>query len=690
MTINVCKYDLGSIGGNNNQEKNLLIVGDWVIDEYWFLVRHHSDTSTHTGLAHYRVINEPPEDVIRGLCGAGHVARVLLKLMEKDNPKNVKIKLYGIGNWNKNDTELIMHLVHDCKSTKVSKEMKKIEICRNPLPNLKLSPINQNSHTIRVIRLYHYAKEGLEQINRVDFDWEHNAENGSNLPNDLPEQVDMIIVQDLQKGCVTQNLIKALKIKYKDALWCVRSKNEKIDWLEDIKDKKVVLQFICPDISQLLNPWGSWLFEDHPSRQAIEIIDSYNEKGIKNIVLSSYNREVVALFNDKLYVGKSLVKPTLLNQLGWADAVYASLIFKIVENENLDEEALSFALGRADEHLAIKVPKKSELKPEQRNPKVDKEGDWEEVKEAWNVATGKTTNQEKMGIIIRNGNSNLDVWRSSTELFGYIACIQEKVKILRQIGHKLRSFKKDPTPARPLSILIQADPGSGKTTLAKALARCFGFTLVHRDITQMIHRDELVDLFDEIATKQANGANKILVFVDEINANLEGEPVYGAFLAPLEESVYARKGGIYRLQPCAWIFAGTNLEEDSPSKIKGYKLSDFKSRMTMFEKIDYSSIIGKTKEEDKERIEKETRLEQVYLGAWMIKQFFPDVKEISEEVLYEFYLLDPEETPARKIRQWASALKNVQYGKVTRENCKEWEGAKWEKNLKSMVKINFK
>ncbi len=714
MTTKFSADGFGGIGRNVNSEESkpestLLIVGDWVIDEYWFLVRHHSDISTHIGYAHYRIINEPPSDIIRGLCGAGHVARVLFKL--KEEKKDMEINLYGIGNWNEKDTMLISHLVHDCESAKVSKKMGTIDVCNQPLNltltgftknpakayykcnqplNLTLTPINPDSHTIRVIRLYHHVKEGLEQINRVDFDWEQkNDSSKASLPNELPETVSMIIVQDLRKGCVTKELIKELNNKYKKASWCVRRKSEEIDWLAVVKDK-VVLQFICPDISQLLNPWGSWLFENHPSRQAIEIIDSYKKKGIKNIVLSSYNREVVALFNNNLYVGKSLVKPTLLNQLGWADAVYASLIFKILEKrkQDLKKEDLEFALEKADEHLAIKVPEKMKLELEKRKPIVTEEGKWDKVKEEWNFATGKK-GKSNIGIIRRKGISNLDVWRGSTELFGYIACIEEKVEILRKIGHKLRSFKKDPSPTRPLSILIQADPGSGKTSLAKALARCFGFTFVHRDITQMIHRDELVDLFDEIATKQANGANKILIFVDEINADLEGEPVYGAFLAPLEESVYSRKGGSFRLQPCAWIFAGTKLQEDPKSSNKGYKLSDFLSRMTMFVKIDYLSIKEKAKRK-KAIIRKEAKLEQLYLGAFMIKQFFPDVEWISNEVLQKFYSLDPEQTPARKIRQWASALKNVQYGKVTRENCSEWEDAKWGAKDQEIVKLNFK
>ena len=47
------------------------------------------------------------------------------------------------------------------------------------------------------------------------------------------------------------------------------------------------------------------------------------------------------------------------------------------------------------------------------------------------------------------------------------------------------------------------------------------------------------------------------MFVDEINATLDGDDVYGAFLAPIEGGYYIRTGVKYKLRPCVWLFAGT-------------------------------------------------------------------------------------------------------------------------------------
>jgi hypothetical protein len=74
-----------------NKQK-ILIVGDWFVDEYWFLARHHSTTSRHTGPLHYRIISKKEESV-RDLCGAGVIARMLYQLRKYDlDSTNAKTK----------------------------------------------------------------------------------------------------------------------------------------------------------------------------------------------------------------------------------------------------------------------------------------------------------------------------------------------------------------------------------------------------------------------------------------------------------------------------------------------------------------------------------------------------------------------------------------------------------------------
>lgn len=248
-----------------------------------------------------------------------------------------------------------------------------------------------------------------------------------------------------------------------------------------------------------------------------------------------------------------------------------------------------------------------------------------------------------------------------------------------------------------MSIAIQADPGSGKTSLAKSLANAFNFMLIRFDVTQMTRRDDLLDLFDAIVTAQSEGSNKVMVFIDEINAILEGWNVYSTFLAPLEEGTYVRRGRTFSLNPCVWVFAGTKLVQDEGDQERresrrrsGDKLSDFNSRMTLIEKIDINSLLAKKSGEDEIRLINEAKLEQVYLGALMIRNYFPDVNEVSYSILKYLYELDPKRQSARKVRRLIQTLRNVQYGRIMLNNCtQEWVGLKNNRKDETMVKLIY-
>ena len=87
----------------------------------------------------------------------------------------------------------------------------------------------------------------------------------------------------------------------------------------------------------------------------------------------------------------------------------------------------------------------------------------------------------------------------------------------------------------------------------------------------MVDRTELIDMFDHVVSLQADGKD-VMVFVDEVNATLGGNTVYGTFLAPLQDGTYRRRGLKSILRPSVWIFAGTDFHA-------GEKARDLETRI---------------------------------------------------------------------------------------------------------------
>jgi len=85
----------------NNGATNILVIGDWVIDEHWLMGVHRSRTSTRVGQKHYRSIQNL-HSTVHALCGAGRTAGLLSRaLRHKDHAFNV----IGVGLWHTGDTQ---------------------------------------------------------------------------------------------------------------------------------------------------------------------------------------------------------------------------------------------------------------------------------------------------------------------------------------------------------------------------------------------------------------------------------------------------------------------------------------------------------------------------------------------------------------------------------------------------------
>ena len=86
---------------------DLLVVGDWVVDDHWVVGEHQSVSSSRTGMLHSRALADY-DCSVRSLCGAGQVATILHQA--RFEPP-VALRVSGLGLWHPNDgTQLALML----------------------------------------------------------------------------------------------------------------------------------------------------------------------------------------------------------------------------------------------------------------------------------------------------------------------------------------------------------------------------------------------------------------------------------------------------------------------------------------------------------------------------------------------------------------------------------------------------
>lgn len=269
------------------------------------------------------------------------------------------------------------------------------------------------------------------------------------------------------------------------------------------------------------------------------------------------------------------------------------------------------------------------------------------------------------------------VWRAMTELPGYVCLAKQKRECVRQIVRGVDEFTHR-VPRENWSCMLKSAPGSGKTRLIHELANRFKLNFLQFNITQMISRQDLLDCFDKIVTTQANEPQKdVMVFIDEINALLTGQPVYDAFLAPLQDQNYVRADKKFHIAPSVWVFAGTDRPSDQTrSGDVTAKLSDLESRLTL-KSIELRRGRGSPGDEQA------NRLENVYLGVALLCNAFPDVRFVSNRVLEFFHSLPEVGYEVRDLEHVIHSFANIRYGRVRLNNISLEQIEKIEKDCKN-------
>lgn len=555
-----------------------------------------------------------------------------------------------------------------------------------------LSEEDKNSFgTARVIRIYQRAGDQIQLLQRIDWElpipsnrdcWISNEQmlSATDFEKHLEEhKIDAIVIKDMCKGVVSESLINWLIGKKLGVPWFISTKTWTPDWLKLLAHENVRL-VILPEMavqsalqSGLVSTWITRSgFASKEAQEQIREIGKLFENPPIVVVLPGGLKVLAAdQFSNRGLLQTDYEPRRLAVRVPMASVLFPTLTAKLLNDATIEfgrllKESIYFTQEWMS-HEVQRVIKPETWEPDNEptlNLKVKPERDfigswkpfkWEESQNHWTHALSN------YGIIkYFDGKKYLQLWRSMIEVDAYVCCVDEKRKVLQKLIQKLGDFKSI-GERQSISCMFIDSPGSGKTYLVRCLAKSLGMRYLLFNITQMISKNDILESFDTIVTTQAlNKEEPVLVFIDEINAKLDNQHVYDTFLAPLEEGVYVRAGKTFHIEPCVWVFAGTEypVKENDPNRDKSTKASDFQSRLT----LDLLNLrVG-----SKDRKHEEARVEKVYLGVALLRSEFPDVRRVSFKVLRTFHnLIDLE---VREIKHFAKSFKNIQYGKVTSKN----------------------
>jgi hypothetical protein len=698
---------------HSKARKTILVIGDWLVDEYWVVGVQRSKTSSRVGKAHYRAL-QSPDSTVTSFCGAGRTAAILHRAQSSGDDNIFGIVALGV--WHPDDqasleamldTDAVKgrtpHQVH-LSYEKGGKPRKFFNLVRDTVDGMRPS-------TTKVIRVYHHTGQDIDLQLRIDWEvktpkhgWvsSKGLEAIPELDQLLKERVDAIVVKDLLKGAVTPDLIEFVnqKVKGREIPWFLSSKAYLPEWMEKVDANWIHLLEIPQAAAQdavRQNKLDGWLTSSNePSKKALELVNRLAQERPNALIVAVPNDQSVLTHGrwsgpegtqGVFWTDQKPIPPSV--GVPMASVCFAALIAYCLERRALDlAELVESGLSFTEEWRRFEM--KRIVEPLSWDPVDEKYLDLERKPAACNLPHPPFSWSDELrrwdqaydecGVITDGPSRRLELSRATTEVKSYVCVDPLKREVLRKLVQEVGVFK---SGRGSRSCMLVAEPGSGKTLLAQLIAKDHGLHFLDFNITQLISKADILDCFDSMLTTQfENRGKQLLVFVDEVDAYLEGEPVYDAFLAPLEGGIYRRAGKTFPLEPCLWLFAGTKNPEatrDAPERNEKNekKASDFVSRLTLKPLVMEWS--------DTEHY----RLEHVYLGAAILRHVFPDVRDVSTHVLDVFRQL-PKDKSIRDIRQFIEGFEDVKLGEVRWENVPNpWRGISFRQpeNGEFMVEI---
>jgi hypothetical protein len=617
------------------EKKTIVVIGDWFVDENWLVTRQSLFQSSGAGEAHFHARHKEVDKRMITLCGAAALLEVL-----RSHLSEADYEFVGLGAWNQGDNEVIKCTICDKHmGEKRLTPYTLLSLRRIDKNNLKCAydsgdcvyqPILKNLapdmssggkktrefSTNRVIRCYEGYGGGRPHL-RYRFDWqlpfpEDDLEYGG-LSELLKERtVAAVIIEDHGKGVINPKCItELLTVTQKKTKWFVRTKIDNPAWMSQLKQKGLSLELIVSDFKLATHKKGErkwWHDGRELSRAALELLGEMTGDrtvrdgteirptgpNFKSAAILLDDNAAFAKEGDNTFCIPTPPGPRQLLNIGRTTIFYAALVAQRLARR----EGASHALG--DE--CTKALQCAWKWSQSASGCWDRElihfyGDYGTALQPLDSPSAKvssptamlyselwkrwTDSSKGLGIVkVRDDGGGtrdvLQLWRGKGTLGDYICVGGPKRTEINRLASHLGAFVRDKSPAHPFTSLLISAPGWGKSFLARCLAEHFDLDYLEFSIANMSTTRDLVDCFAQAFSRQTTMSKKILIFMDELNANIEGHRAMGLLLSPLWEGTFLIDGRPYRLAPAAWVFASTaRLDE----LVKDDKGSDFVSRL---------------------------------------------------------------------------------------------------------------
>ena len=677
-----------------NEKETILVIGDCFIDENWKVSNTHKEAPFH-----YLMEKET------NLCGV----REFLEFLTSPNfDDSDKYSFVGCGIWG------------DDYESNESNKFKLLNLAEG-----------QEKTTSRIIRCYEGHEKGEPNLLHRYDDWKYQSSNSKSdklkldkldkLKGYVNSNISIIIIEDHNKGVIDSGTIKKLvdmipSDKDKKIKCYIRSKIYNPKWMCELDEEKIEVRLNVIDY-KLIKEKRQWIFGKKLGRASLEILgvltgdDKYsqeksNYKAQKAAVFMDDNTAIAKDGDDCFNLYKSCGKKELIN-IGRTTMFFNALIVQDILNgkESFEVQcykALECAFKWSQDaskdweegncHLYGKLTEKC-LDKKQNGGEEEDNGDKEGKKSKKEAPSYDTLWEEwkasatELGIIDKK-DKIFQVWRGESILKKYI-CVDAKRKEINELISKIdQEFFAKKEPHLPFNCLLVSGPGWGKSFLAKCMAEHFKMHYLEFSFAQMATAKDLVNCFDTICSVQNGAQKKVLVFMDEINCEIEGHSAMGLLLGPIWDGSFIRDGKSYRLSPATWIFASTDPTDDL---IKLNKGSDFVSRLNgpiiqldqlllkniRKKLIENPSIDPLQDEACKLAIEVKAsfKTEQVYLGISLLNTLWGPIKIVKKGVLQLFHdmlLING----FRSLEFFVSKFQKMKPGKVSCSNLPDFEKSK--------------